>query len=294
MGRLTTLQNKLINDLEKKDIQHKVVKNVVNFILIPDDKYEIDDPLSIVVAFFEEEIRVVIGQLCNKLSRTNNIKMLNDLNQDKIYGKYTVNDSDNIEYGSFKNVVYSMSTKSIYSLIDKCLMELSEDYYRIVGKQKFGSDVFKYIKNRNGATIIDRAKFVKDCFAKSYYASEYFIEENKEKVIKTVNDDAAIVYKEINSGSGTKIEQKLDSYCAENDISDKDKNTLLLAIKYTEIVKKYPFIKTIEASDCKIGLDDSYKKFILEVEKFYELVGVSAKNNLPLSLNFFQIPLFVP
>lgn len=138
------------------------------------------------------------------------------------------------------------------------------------------------IEDSKAATIIEKAAVVKRFLAEADYGCILYKKKIQNTIIQFVNDAVRVITEEVYQGSESfDINVNLETYCKKNKISKENKDNLLIVLKCSEIIKKYPFFGSFSETDMNLELDNSFFDFFASIEELYKLMDVEVQDTAP-------------
>lgn len=130
------LKNAFIEEINNQGMYNRVQNNVVALAFEPAKQLRINHAVKMAVSFFREEIMVTIMDIARVTNRPGTLALLNQKNQEIIYGKYCLTDDGKIEYKSLKWVPSSKKDPTcVFELMINCLKEFAQAHDEIVNSE---------------------------------------------------------------------------------------------------------------------------------------------------------------
>lgn len=127
------LKNAFIEEVNRQGMYNRVQNNVVALAFEPASEIGIDHGVLMAISFFREEIMVTIMDITTATSRIGALALLNEKNQETIYGKYCLKDDNKIEYKSLKWFPNSEQDPTcVFELMINCLKEFAQEHDEIM------------------------------------------------------------------------------------------------------------------------------------------------------------------
>lgn len=127
------MKNAFIKEVNERGMVNSVCKNkvIVDFGSIKE--LGLKNNVTVEVNFLKQEIMIIIKDIAKAKDRDEALDLMNQKNQEIMYGKYYIDDDDVIEYQSWKwRPISKKDPKCVFELIIKCLKEYAPAHKELI------------------------------------------------------------------------------------------------------------------------------------------------------------------